>query len=135
MIKYVDNLQNIELENLKGFFVDWPNPPSAEKPLAILENSAFIWLAVDETNGNVVGFINAISDKVLSAYIPLLEVLPEYKKRGIGSHLVELMFDTLKDLYMIDLVCDEDVVPFYDRFKMFKTRGMSKRNYKNQNGI
>jgi hypothetical protein len=32
-------------------------------------------------NGRVIGFITAVTDKVLSAYIPLLEVLPAY--RGI----------------------------------------------------
>ena len=39
-------------------------------------------LARDDA-GRVVGFVTAISDGVLSAYIPLLEVLPEYQ--GAGS--------------------------------------------------
>ncbi len=53
-------------------------------------------------------FINAISDRVLSAFVPLLEVLPEYQRRGIGSTLVETMLAQLGDLYMVDLVADAE---------------------------
>lgn len=38
----------------------------------------------DDTN-QVVGFITAISDGVLSAFIPFLEGLPEYKNQGISK--------------------------------------------------
>ena len=41
-------------------------------------------IAIDENTNQVVGFVTAISDGVLSAYIPFLEVLPEYKSIGIG---------------------------------------------------
>ena len=44
-----------------------------------------------ERSGQVVGFITAISDGVLSAYIPLLEVLPGWRSQGIGGELVTLV--------------------------------------------
>lgn len=43
------------------------------------------------------------------------------------------MFKDLNHLYMIDLLCDEDVMPFYDRFNMFKCKAMCLRNYDRQN--
>ena len=52
----------------------------------------------------------------MSAFIPLLEVLPEYQRRGIGSELVRRMLLLLADTYMIDLCCDEELVGFYERF-------------------
>lgn len=134
MIKYTNSLENITEENLKGFFHGWPNPPSTEKHLKLLENSSYFWLAVEDSSGKVAGFINAVSDKTLSAYIPLLEVLPEYKGQGIGSELVKLMFNTLKDYYMVDLVCDEGLTSFYKRFKMFDAKGMMLRNFEMQCG-
>ncbi len=88
MISYTDSLTGIEATNLRGFFVGWPNPPSPETHLRLLQNSDHIVLAVDEETGNAVGFITAISDGVLSAYIPCLEVLPAYRGRGIGQELV-----------------------------------------------
>lgn len=134
MITYRDNLENIKAEDLEGFFVGWPNPPQPETHYKILEQSSYIWLAIDEESGKVVGFINAVSDKVLSAYIPLLEVLPDYQGKGIGGELVKAMIDTTKELYMVDLLCDKDLLPFYERFNMFKGQGALLRNYSRQSG-
>lgn len=134
MIKYINTLEDITTKNLEGFFVDWPNPPSVTKHYELLEKSSYIWLAVENETGNVVGFITAISDEVLSAYIPLLEVLPEYQGRGIGKRLIEKMLSTLGDLYMIDLLCDQDMQEYYEKFKMVRSQGMVFRNYQNQSG-
>lgn len=135
MIKYMNTLNNITPNHLNGFFVDWPNPPSVTTHHKLLEKSSYIWLAVDDHTGNLLGFITAISDEVLSAYIPLLEVLPEYKGRGIGKNLVEHMLSTLSGFYMIDLLCDQDLQAFYEQFEMIKTQGMIFRNYQKQSGI
>lgn len=134
MIEYVNSLQNIKVDDIKGFFAGWSSPPSSKKLLEILKDSSYFWPAIDEENGKVVGFINAISDKVLSAYIPLLEVPPAYKKKGIGSELFKHMKETLKDYYMIDLLCDEKLVDFYKGFGMFKAQEMMIRNYNRQRG-
>lgn len=48
--------------------------------------------------------------------------------------LVRRMVDRLDGLYMIDLVCDEDVQPFYDRFGFRRATGMCVRNYGCQSG-
>lgn len=133
MITYSNDISKLEEYEISGFFVGWPNPPSETTHKKILRKSQYIWLAVEDRK--VVGFINAISDETLSAYIPLLEVLPEYKGHGIGSKLVEFMFDSLKDHYMIDIVCDDDVVPFYNRFNMHQTNGMILRNFNRQSGV
>ncbi len=135
LIAYVNSPDRIEPSMLAGFFVGWPQPPSKETHLRILQNSRYVWLAMDDANGRVVGFINAISDGVLSAYIPLLEVLPEYQNRGIGQILVTRMLDTLKDFYMVDLTCDEQLRGFYSKMGMKPSSGMSIRKYENQAGI
>lgn len=75
-----------------------------------------------------------MSDGVLSAYIPLLEVLPEAQRQGIGSELTRRMLASLDHLYMVDLLCDRDVQPFYARLGMHEATGMMKRNYEHQNG-
>ncbi len=119
---------------LKGFFVDWPNPPSPETHLKLLKNSDEIVLAIDAGKKTVVGFITAISDRVLSCYIPFLEVLPGYQGKGIGKRLVRKMLSKLKKAYMTDLMCDENLRTFYKNFGMEPAGGMIRRNYKNQSG-
>lgn len=69
-------------------------------------------LALD--GDTVVGFVTAISDGVLSAFIPLLEVLPEYRSKGIGKELVRRLLAQLERFYMVDLCCDAGLEPFYD---------------------
>jgi GNAT superfamily N-acetyltransferase len=135
MIKYTNNLEQVTVNELKGFFVGWPNPPSNETFYRMLEKSAYIWLAIDEESGQVVGFINAISDFVLSSYIPLLEVLPNYQGKGIGKTLLNKMIETLSPYYVSDLLCDPEKVDFYEKFGMIKAQAMMFRRYDKQNGV
>ena len=65
---------------------------------------------------------------------PLLEVLPSYRGRGVGRKLMEKILHELRDLYMIDRVCNEDLVPFYKDMGMHPLRAMGKRNYEAQSG-
>jgi ribosomal protein S18 acetylase RimI-like enzyme len=131
---YKNSLEGISSNMLNGFFVDWPSPPNSQTHLRLLEKSSKIVLAIDDNTNEVIGFITAISDGVLSAYIPLLEVLPQYKNKGIGKELVRRMLKELNNIYMIDLCCDDDLVPYYEKFGMTKTNGMVYRNYKMQSG-
>jgi ribosomal protein S18 acetylase RimI-like enzyme len=133
-MRYLTSTDAITVDQLHGFFVGWPNPPSPEMHLAILRRSDAVVLAIDEESGSVVGFVNALSDGVLNAFIPLLEVLPEYQGRGIGSELVQRLLAQLGNLYAVDLLCDADVQPFYARLGMQRAQGMMLRNYARQSG-
>jgi ribosomal protein S18 acetylase RimI-like enzyme len=135
MITYTNSLDNITPKKLHGFFVGWGNPPSPDVHLRILQGSYRVVWAIDDESGNVVGFISAISDGVLAAFIPNLEVLPAYKGKGIGTELVKRMLDSLKHLYSIDLMCDEDVQPFYERVGLRRYSGMIHRNFDRQSGV
>lgn len=135
MITYTESLLNISADHLRGgFFGGWGSPPTPETHLKLLQGSSHIVLACDDSTGMVIGFITAISDGVLSAYIPLLEVLPAYRGQGIGSELVKRLLDQLRHLYMIDVICDPDVQPFYERAGLRPYSAMIKRNYDRQSG-
>ena len=134
MIRYTESIAGIEPRHLHGFFVGWPHPPSPETHLRLLANSDHVVLARDETTGAVVGFVTALTDGVLSAYIPHLEVLPTYQGRGIGQALVRRLLERLGPLYMVDLLCDPPLEPFYARFGMRPAFAMAIRNYDRQAG-
>lgn len=134
MIRYSSSSNEIAPDQLRGFFVGWPNPPSPETHLRLLRSSPIVALAHDDASGCVVGFATALTDGVLSAYIPLLEVLPPYRGRGIGTTLVRRLLDQLGGLYMIDVTCDEEVQPFYARLGLKPSRGMVLRRYDCQSG-
>jgi ribosomal protein S18 acetylase RimI-like enzyme len=133
-IEYTKNLSNITEDMLTGFFVGWLNPPSSETHLKILKDSYCSYIATDRNSRKVVGFVNSISDGVLTAYIPLLEVLPEYQGQGIGSELTKLILTELKGLYMIDICHDEGLTRYYSRFGAHTSCSSIFRNYAAQSG-
>lgn len=133
-MRYSTSLDGISPSMLIGFFVGWPKPPSVQSHYELLRNSYKFVLAIDEHTNKVVGFITAISDGVLSAYIPLLEVLPSHQNQGIGGKLVHLILEELSDIYMIDLICDEHLQDYYERFGLFRAKGMITRNFAFQAG-
>ncbi len=129
MIQYRDSPEGVTEAALAGFFEGWPDPPSPATHLRLLRESGAIILAADTSTGAVVGFITAITDGILSAYIPLLEVRPDYRRQGIGAELVRRMLRRLDHLYMVDLICDEALVPFYRKLGMDRMPAMSVRNF------
>jgi ribosomal protein S18 acetylase RimI-like enzyme len=133
-ITYRTTLDGITSDCLVGFFVGWPSPPSPNTHLRVLAGSQVVALAVDNTTGRVVGYASALTDGVLSAYIPLLEVLPTHQGRGIGTALVRLVLDQLPGLYMTDVLCDPALQSFYARLGMTPAVGMSIRRYAHQSG-
>ncbi|MBG0827119.1 GNAT family N-acetyltransferase [Planomonospora sp. ID67723] len=126
MIRYTDAVDAIRAEQLQGFFVGWPRAASPEQHLAVLRGSHRAVVAVDDGTDRVVGFVNMISDGVLTAYIPWLEVLPDYQDRGIGSELMRRILDGAEHLYSVDLLCEASLQPYYERFGMLPVPGMSR---------
>ncbi len=131
MISYQSNLNNINQDMLEGFFVGWKKPISKKNHFQILQNSQYKVLAIDNETQKVIGFINALSDKTHFAFIPMLEVLPEYQNQGIGTKLMEILLNELKPITNIDLTCDQPLQSFYKRFKMLESHGMVIRKYLN----
>ena len=50
--------------------------------------------------------VTAINDGVSAAYLPHLEVLPDWHGMSIGSELMRRMLVQLAHLYVTELVCD-----------------------------
>ncbi|WP_019586842.1 GNAT family N-acetyltransferase [Deinococcus apachensis] len=82
----------------------------------------------------MVGIAQAISDGVLTAFIPLLEVHATHRGRGVGSALIRHLLAQLDHLYAVDLSCDDDLVPFYQRLGFRRANAMVLRNYARQSG-
>lgn len=77
----------------------------------------------------MVGYVTALTDGVLTAYVSFLEVLPEFRGRGIGTELMKRLLQHLEKLYAIDLMCDPEVAPFYENLGSHSGNGMMIRRY------
>jgi GNAT superfamily N-acetyltransferase len=83
----------------------------------------------------VIGFVNMISDGVLTAFIPWLEVLPAYQGQGIGTRLMELVLAGCERFYSVDLICDEPLQAYYARLGMAAITGAGLRHPAAMHGL
>lgn len=121
-------VEGLRPDDLAGFFVGWSDPPSIDDRFGILSAADEVVLARDH-DGVVIGFATAITDRRFAAYIPLVEVLPEHQGRRIGSQIIRALLDRLGTCYMVDLVCDDELVPFYERLGGARLNAVAWRNY------
>lgn len=135
MISYSTSIESVTPDQLSGpFFVGWPNPPDPATHLRILQGSDHVVLAIHEPDEQIVGFITAITDGVLTAHIPLLEVVEEHRGRGIGSELVQRLLGVLEGFYAVDAVIDVELQPFYGHLGMSPANAVALRRYRHQAG-
>ncbi len=76
----------------------------------------------------VVGYVSAISDGVLNAFIPWLEVHPDYQGRGIGVELMRRILEQLDGMYAVDLACDRELLGYYERLGFFAGHAVHRRD-------
>lgn len=133
-IAYSSKKEDVVGLEITNFFDGWPEKPSEEVLRKSIINADYVVLAIDRSQNRLVGYITALTDNVLSAYIPFLEVEKSYQEQGIGKTLVNKILEQLTHLYMIDLVCDEEIAGFYKEAGFQSWHAMIRRNYENQSG-
>lgn len=128
-IRYLETCVGVIPEQLTGFFTHWRTPRSPAEHLTILQGSDYVVLALDEANGQVVGFVTALTDSIQAAFVPLLEVLPAYRNHGIGTELMRRILRRLRHLPAVDLTCRPEMQAFYARFGMKPSVGAVLRRH------
>lgn len=134
-IKYLNPIDELRpAEFAPGFFAGWRRTPRAETHIRLLRGSTAAVVAFDTEARLIVGFATALSDGVLAAYVSFVEVVPAYRNQGIGSELVRRILKAVGPIYALDLTCDAETQPFYQRLGMFRSVGMLLRDYEVQAG-
>jgi GNAT superfamily N-acetyltransferase len=133
-VTYQSTLDGVSADDLEGFFEGWPSPSSSRTLLGVIHGSDYVVVA-RAGGSQVVGLIAAITDGVLTAFVTLLEVLPGHRNHGIGSELVGRVRDHSAELYGIDVLCDAELVPFYERLGFRPAAAASIRRYDRQAGV
>ena len=82
--------------------------------------TSYYHIAVYDDN-TLIGYIDSVSNSVTDAYIQDLMVHPDYQGKGIGTELMNSMIIKLKErhIYMISVVFEERLKPFYKRLGFF----------------
>lgn len=66
----------------------------------------------------LIGYVDTVCNGLTDAYIQDLMVHPDYQGKGIGTELMNRTIDYLKvkRIFMISVVFEERLLPFYKRF-------------------
>ena len=126
MIEYKIN-DRIIPDELDTFFQNWKSSPSPETKSKLLSGSDLVITARE--NGKLVGFLTAVSDGAMHAFISLLEVLESHQNKRIGKHLMELAISNFKGYYDIVLITDQDKGEFYKKSGFKEIYGMHIRDF------
>ncbi|WP_130866342.1 GNAT family N-acetyltransferase [Acidipropionibacterium timonense] len=125
MITYTTRAGAVAPEQIDGFFVGWPHPPSPTTLVDVMDGSFRRVWALERDR--VVGYVNAISDGILTAFIPWLEVHPDFQGQGIGRDLISRIVAELDGMYSIDVCCDPELVPYYEKLGFLPLSGAGLR--------
>ncbi len=121
-IEYVSNQKKEEDIYLLYEKLEWNEflQISQQQLIKAMKQSFYIIYAYDEEK--LVGTGRVISDGIINAYICGLGVLPQYRKNGIGTKMIQLLIGHCKKHNThIELFCEEELVPLYNNlgFEVF----------------
>ncbi len=114
MIEY-KTIKDFSENELKDLFlsVNWSSGSYPDKLVIAMKNSDHIVSAWN--NNKLIGLMNALSDKIMTAYFHYLLVMPEYHSQGIGKKLVQLMLNHYEDYARKILIAYNEEVDFYQK--------------------
>ena len=123
-IKFVNNWPEDEIVELYKAGGWWKESYESSGVGQLIKGSYAFAVVVDKKTGKTIGMGRIISDGVSDAYIQDLIVLPEFRNRGIGKQLVQLLLKRCKGdgILWIGLIAEPDQDGFYSTigFKQMK---------------
>jgi GNAT superfamily N-acetyltransferase len=106
----------------------WPTPTT--RPEADLASWRAAWPAIiAEADGEVVGFLRALSDGAVTTYVAELLVAPAWRGRGLGRALLDAC-QALAPTTRLDLLAKPAATRFYERVAFRSFPGFRRRRIK-----
>jgi len=92
--------------------VGWSRPANEEKLREVLEAGPAVGEWDDE---RLVGFVRALSDGHLAAYVEDVMVHHDYRRGGVGERIMSRLLTEIKHSANVSLYCRRPVARFYER--------------------
>ncbi|HQO10532.1 MAG TPA: GNAT family N-acetyltransferase [Clostridiales bacterium] len=112
IVKSADPVQIRDLYMQAGWW-NKENDSKDDYVATIIKNTYLF--AIAEADGRIIGMGRAISEGVSDAYIQDVTVLKEYRKKGIGSRIIQILVDKLRsdNISWIGLISEPGAEKFY----------------------
>ena len=92
--------------------VGWSRPANEEELREVLEVGPAVGAWASE---RLVGFVRALSDGHLAAYIEDVMVHQDYRRGGVGDLIMSRLLTEIKRSANVSLFCERPVARFYER--------------------
>jgi len=92
--------------------VEWASGNFPDKLAVAMNNSGTVFTAWH--GDKLVGLVNALDDKIMTAYVHYLLVHPDYQGKGIGKELIRMIREKYTNYLRIVLVTDNKEIGFYE---------------------
>lgn len=119
-----------QLQQLVHLFAHgwWSRARTVDELTRMLLGSDVVIAMTHVANGRLLGFCRVLTDGVYTALVLDLIVEPAARNRGLGSLLVDavLRHPKVSGVRSIELVCQPDLMPFYQRFGFTEQVGQSR---------
>lgn len=107
----------------------WVNYTRNPQVLVSAYKNSLLTLGAYDDDGRLVGIIRVVGDGASIVFVQDLLVLPEYRRRGIGSRLLDQVIRHYNDVYQMELLTDDtpETKAFYQSHGFVKVEdaGMS----------
>jgi len=119
----VDVLRTVEANRLPELLelfhtTWWMSDRTLEETSRILEESDIVVALLDRPTDLLVGFARVLTDYVHIALILDVVVSPTHRTTGLGTTLMTTLVEhpSLQPVRSLELVCQPDLIPFYNRW-------------------
>ena len=88
--------------------VGWVNYTRNPQVLVSAYKNSLLAIGAYDDDGRLVGIIRVVGDGASIVFVQDLLVLPEYRRRGIGSRLLDYVIRHYNDVYQMELLTDDN---------------------------
>ncbi len=120
-VRFVDRLAEdrvIDLVSLYRSSTWWATQRELADVERMLAGSDVVVGAIDQSSDRLVGFARAVTDGVYLAIVLDVIVATDHRGQGLGRYLMEeiLARPEIRSVDSVELVCQPELVPFYERW-------------------
>ncbi len=111
----ISSAQSISTEALYTLYqqASWSTTRTLDDIKVMLDNTS-LWLEAWRGE-RLIGFVRVLSDDRYRAFIEDVIIAEEERGQGVGHQLMAHLMQRLSHVELVTLVCEEHLVPFYER--------------------
>ena len=132
LIKIVNNWQENDIVNLYKAGGWWKDSYDSSEINKLIKGSYAFVVIVDKELNKTIGMGRILSDGVSDAYFQDLIILPEYRGKGYGKHLVEFLINHClsNGIQWIGLISEPGQDGFYSKMNFYTMKDYVPMKYK-----